>query len=117
MLNVKLTPSYRLTSDGTQFIVQQRHVVDPTLAPNWERKQAEAAARGEVLSAAPREEWRDLAYYGMRSDSLILALDFIKLRTVAESDVTTLEAMAALIRELSKEMAAAFREISVEIDV
>lgn len=51
MINVKLTEDFALTTDGTQFIVKERKLVDPTLAPNWKAR----VAADPTLSPTPRE--------------------------------------------------------------
>lgn len=105
MLDITLTPDYRITSDGNQLIVHERHTVDPTKAPNWERRLAE----DPTLDPSPRETWRELGYYGLRTDSLLLAIDLVIIRTAARSDIGTLGELAEHIRKSSRTIAEAFR--------
>ena len=67
-------------------------MVDPTRAPGYK-----PPADGSVPPV--REEWREVAYYGLKSDSLALAIDFVVARTAARSDATTLAELTATIRE------------------
>lgn len=76
-LNVSLTESYRLKSEGErQFIVQERITVDPTKAPGFSAR----LAADPTLSTEPREGWRDIGYYGMTAAGLNTALQDVVLR-------------------------------------
>ena len=100
MINVQLSPEYRLTADTHNFIVLERHVVDPTRAPDWERKKAEAARAGKTLDDTPREEWREIAYYSQRADGLALCLEYVAIRSAARGNAVTLTEFVAEIRSL-----------------
>lgn len=94
MINVTLTPDFRLTTDGTQFIVKERKFVDPTLAPNWAKRKAE----NPQLSSEPRETWIDAGYYGYTPAGLVAALNSVRMKAAAHGNAETL---AEFIAELS----------------
>lgn len=94
-LSVMMTEDYRLTSDGTQFIVQERKLVDPTKAPNWETLKA----RG--VDPSIREEWKDIGYFSMNPKGIGAAFNFVLAKTIAVSDAQNLREYSAVIRETS----------------
>lgn len=94
MINVKLTEDFVLTTDGTQFIVKERKLVDPTLAPNWKAR----VAADPTLSSTPRETWIDAGYYGLTPSGLVAALNSVRMRAAARGNAETL---AEFIAELS----------------
>ncbi|MGG1641810.1 hypothetical protein ACIFQM_11050 [Paenibacillus sp. NRS-1782] len=94
-MNVQLTANFALRSDGTQFIVSQRKIVDPTKAPGY--KAVEGAPDPEL-----RERWDDVGYYPLTSGGLVALLDSVRLRSTvaaAESAETLAEFMAVLSAE------------------
>lgn len=97
-MNVQLTANYALRSDGTQFIVSQRKIVDPTKAPGY---------KAVVGAPAPelRERWDDVAYYPLNAAGLHVALDSVRVRSAvaaADSAETIAEFMAALSAETAE---------------
>lgn len=97
-MNVQLTANYALRSDGTQFIVSQRKIVDPTKAPGY--KAVEGAPAPEL-----RERWDDVAYYPLTSVGLTALLDSARMRTLAASDAASLAEIGALLRQTTQELA------------
>ena len=91
MINVKMTEDFVLTTDGTQFIVKERRMVDPTLAPNWKaRKEAKPD-----LDPTPRETWVDAGYYGYTPVGLVAALNSVRIKAAARGNAETLEQFIA----------------------
>lgn len=103
MINVTLTPDFRLTTDGTQFIVKERRTVDPTLAPNWKLRYAQNPA----LDPTPREVWEDAGYYSLTSAGLSAALDSVRVKQAARSDAETLAQFASQLSAESERIVAA----------
>ncbi|WP_178023073.1 hypothetical protein [uncultured Paenibacillus sp.] len=91
MINVKLTEDFALTTDGTQFIVKERKLVDPTLAPNWKAR----VAADPTLSPTPRETWVDAGYYGLTPSGLVAALNSARMRAASRGNAETLEQFIA----------------------
>lgn len=96
MMNVSITPDYRLTSDGTQFILRSRKVVDPTKAPNWSKRFAEGA------DPTPYETWENDGYYSLNERGLTTAIMAVIYRTVAVSDTQDLREFSRSIHELGE---------------
>lgn len=94
MINVKLTEDFVLTTDGTQFIVKERKIVDPTLAPNWRAR----IAANPALDPTPRETWVDAGYYGYTPAGLVAALNSVRIKAAARGNAETL---AEFIAELT----------------
>ncbi|MMZ45538.1 hypothetical protein D1872_71390 [compost metagenome] len=90
-MNVQLTVNFTLRSDGTQFIVSQRKIVDPTKAPGY--KAVEGAPAPEL-----RERWDDVGYYPLTSGGLTALLDSVRMRTVAASGASSLAEIGGLLR-------------------
>lgn len=111
---VTLTPSYRLVADSMQYIVQRKYAVDPTLAPGWEKRVADAEANGDPApDATIREEWRDDGYFGLHSRGFTSALDFVAIRESQEhGGELTLREYAQLIRESHAKMSAAVEHMA-----
>lgn len=89
-LNIEISDKYRITSDSTQIIVQRKHIVDPTLSPNFK----------PGMDATKRIEWRDWKW----GSDVTHAIDVIRRQNVLESDATSLE-------QLRNEISAFKREI------
>jgi hypothetical protein len=81
--SIELTPDFRLTTDGDRnFILERRHTVDPTKAPGFERRNAEALeATGAGLSTEKRDDWREDGYYGFTVQGLSAALSTVAVRS------------------------------------
>jgi len=113
-IDVKLTPNHALTADADNFIVLTRKLVDPTKAPKYD---ATLGASTEL-----REEWKDPKYFTLNSGGLASAIDYVRIRTVANSGVTDLAELVAMIRDTTEELTDALRNgaklprITVEID-
>lgn len=97
-LNVQITPDFRLTADDRNFIVKERRLVDPTLAPNWKAR----LAADPTLSSEPREVWEDAGYYGFTTNGLAAALDSVRVKQAAKNGA---ESLAELTAQLSSESA------------
>lgn len=115
-LNVILTPDFRLTADDRNFIVKERRLVDPTLAPNWKAR----LAADPSLSSEPREVWEDAGYYGFTAAGLAAALDSVRIKAAVRGGAETLaEFMAQLAAESDRIVAAMsagpLREFRVEL--
>ncbi|MFW5434283.1 hypothetical protein [Paenibacillus apiarius] len=110
MFNVSITPNYRLTSDGSQFILKERRTVDPTKAPNW----AKLAAQG--ADPTPREDWKDVGYYGLNEKGVSSAIMFVIMRTVVASDAENLRDFSRLLRETSESIRGAIEAQIVRSD-
>jgi len=103
MINISLTPDFRLTTDGTQFIVKERRLVDPTLAPNWKAR----IAKDPTIDPTPREVWEDAGYYGYTPAGLTAALDSVRIKAAARGDAETLAEFMAQLAEESERIVAA----------
>jgi len=117
-MNVQLTEKYRIKSDGTQFIVEERRTVDPTKAPNWSR----IVAENPDADDQPREEWRGIAYYGIGVNSLILAIEYVILKTGITGRPKSLAELIATLRSVSESIHTAMtsaisRDITVDLGV
>lgn len=116
MINVQLTQDYRLTTDGTQFIVKERRLVDPTQAPNWKAR----IAKDPTLDPSPREVWEDAGYYGYTPAGLTAALDSVRIKAAARGEAETLaDFISDLAAESERIVAAlssgALREFDVKL--
>lgn len=76
MINVLFTQDLRLTSDSHNFIVEERVLIDPTRAPGYKPQEG-------VEPPPIREDWREVAYYPQRPESLANAIGFVATRTAA----------------------------------
>ncbi|WP_018755148.1 hypothetical protein [Paenibacillus terrigena] len=117
-MNVQLTEKYRIKSDGMQFIVEERRIVDPTKAPNWSR----IIADNPNADATPREVWRDIAYYGISVNSLILAIEYVILKTGITGRPKSLADLIGTLRSVSESIHTAMttaisRDITVDLGV
>lgn len=89
--NVSITPNYRLTTDETktapaqQFVLQRRHLVDPTKSPGYT-----APADGSP-PPEPRETWKDDGFYSYNSAGITAATKTAILR---DTDVSRAETLA-----------------------
>ncbi len=72
-LNVEMTRDYRLVSDGRQYLVLERYMIDPTKSPAFDPAK---------MSADKREGWREVAYYGLTSAGLAGAIDYVSMRSL-----------------------------------
>lgn len=82
-LNVILTKSYRLTSDGERnFTIEQRVTVDPSKSPSYLKR---LKTEPDAIPDPPYEDWRDTGnYYGMTAGGLAAALEFVAVRAAVE---------------------------------
>ena len=94
-MNIEISGTYRLTSDGLQIVIQRKKVVDPTKSPTFDASKH---------SAKLREDWKDWKY----ASSVPSALNIVLNQRILESDATTL----AMLRD---EIASFRREISAEL--
>lgn len=93
-LNIAVNENYRITSDSHNIIVSKRKVVDPTKAPNWEKRKKEGA------SPDLREVWEETAY----CKTIERALDKIYHQTTLDSDATTISELLSEIQQTSREI-------------
>lgn len=108
--NVKITQDYGIRSDGTQFILTQRKLVDPTKAPGYKAQEGEAPPI--------RETWVDIGWYSQRTVGLTALIDRVRMLVVSESDVSNLADMAYVLSETTAEIVAAINAgLSPEINV
>lgn len=94
-LNVSITQNYRLISDGTQFILQRRHLVDPTKSPAYK-----APANGSAPEVT--EEWRSDKFYPLNEGGITSAA---KLAILRDTDVSRAETLADALRIYADETA------------
>jgi len=106
-LNAAITQNYRLTTDGSQFVLQRRHLVDPTKSPAY-KPPAEGSAPPPI-----REEWREAGYYSLNSDGLRAAVQAAILR---DTDVSQAETIAETLRLYAEETARIRRAIDGVLD-
>ncbi len=91
MINVQLTPDYRLTSDGERnFIVEERYTVSPLVNPPAD------------YVYVPRQEWRVVGYYPI--SRLESAVKYVRNITIAKSDVTTIDGLLSLLRSTTDQL-------------
>lgn len=90
----KDNPQYRLTSDAYSFIVEGKHIVDPTKGVNWKKREAEGA------NPSPRVTWSDPKYY----PTLEQALNSLPNRMARDSDAETMDDLLNELREFRREI-------------
>jgi len=94
MLNVSITQNYRITTDeterapATQFILQRRHIVDPTKAPGYKAEEGAPAP-------ATSEEWRNAGYYSLNANGLAAA---VKSAILRDTDVSQAQTIGEALR-------------------
>ncbi|GAA0840688.1 hypothetical protein GCM10008915_36800 [Bifidobacterium pullorum subsp. gallinarum] len=101
-LNVPITQNYRLVTDATdrapatQFILQRRHIVDPTKSPAYTPE--------EHASPPPvRETWKDDGYYPLNAGGLSYAIQTAVLRGTDVSNAKSIgEALGAYQAETAR---------------
>ncbi len=101
-INVKLTPTYTLTADADNFVILTRKVIDPTKAPGYDANSGK--------STETRVEWKDPKYFSLTSAGLAAALDYVRIRTVANSGIRDLSELVAMIRDTTQDITDALRE-------
>ncbi|WP_096436600.1 hypothetical protein [Alteribacter populi] len=92
MAQFKITDDYRIVTDQLNFIVEERHITDPTKVPGYDASDPEHAAR------QPREVWRTASarpYHG----TLESALNSIVNREIMRSEATSI---AELVEEVTE---------------
>lgn len=95
--NVSITQNYRLTTDNTQFILQRRHLVDPTKSPAY-TPPADGSPPPPV-----RETWKDDGFYTYNSAGITAATKTAILRDTNVSRAETLaEALAIYAEETAR---------------
>src|SRR5690625_1727495 len=98
-MNVLLSENYRLVSDPLQFIVLRRHTIDPTAAPNWATRVAEAEAAGAPTpDPTPRSDWREAGYFSLTPEGLRTAIDFAIMQKVRQQEASTVTDLFEFIR-------------------
>lgn len=97
-LNAIVTENYRITSDGTQFILQRRHIVDPTKAPGYKAEEGAPAPKTS-------EEWRNTAFYSLTSTGLAAAVKSAVLRDTDVSQAKTIGEALRMYREEAQRIA------------
>ena len=100
-LNAIITQNYRIISDGTQLVLQRRHIADPTKAPGYE-------APTDGPTPEPRITWKESGYYPLNSAGLCAATKAAILR---DTDVSRAETLAEALRIYADETARLERTI------
>jgi hypothetical protein len=95
-MNIQINADYRLTSDSLNVIVNRKHIVDPTKAPNWPKRQAEGA------DSTPKEAWREVAYCA----TVEKALQYIADQMIRDSEAETVAELLHEIRRIYGEIKA-----------
>lgn len=95
-LNINVNDTYKLTSDSLNVIINRKHIVDPTKAPNWAKLQAEGKS-GEL-----REEWREVAY----CRTVEKALNFIAEQEQRESNAESISELLSEIKAFQRQVSA-----------
>ena len=95
-LSREVSPDYRITSDAMNVIVNRRHLVDPSKAPNA-AKMAEAGK-----SMAVREDWREVGYFS----TLEQAIKWTVNQRIREADAGSMEEILAELRRIADEIKA-----------
>lgn len=93
-LNIQVSADYRITSDPMNFIVEKRHLVDPSKSPN--RAALEAAGK----SMAIRETWREAAYFGTLENAVKWTVN----QRIRESDAGSMDEVLAEIKRIHGEI-------------
>lgn len=94
-LSVSITQNYRLTTDNTQFILQRRHLVDPTKSPAYKAEEHNSPPE-------PYETWKDAGFYPLNSSGITSAAQVAILR---DTDVSQAETLADALRMYAAETA------------
>lgn len=87
---VSITQNYALSADDRNYVLQRRHIVDPTKAPGYK---ADDSGDAPVL----KETWRDVGYYPLNADGLKSAVLAAVVRDV--NDATEARTIAELLAE------------------
>jgi len=95
-LNIQVSADYRITSDPMNFIVERRHLVDPSKSPNRAKLEAEGK------SMAIRETWREAAYFGTFEKALKWTVN----QRIRESDAGSMDEILAEIKRIHGEIGA-----------
>ena len=95
-LNIEISDKYRITSDSTQVIVQRKHIVDPSLSPNFK----------PGMDATKRVEWRDWKW----CSKVTHAIDIVRRQNISESDATSFEQLRNEISAFRHEIKRAMGE-------
>lgn len=93
-LLIQVSADFRITSDPMNFIVERRHLVDPSKSPN--RAALEAAGK----SMAIRETWREAAYFGKFEKALKWTVN----QRIRESDAGSMDEVLAEIQRIHGEI-------------
>lgn len=103
-LNVNVNENYRLTTDATekspatQFILQRRHVVDPTRAPGYTPPADGSTPKMSV-------EWRNDKYYPLTGGGMSAAIEQAVLRGTGVSQAKTIGEALRMYREEAQRIA------------
>ena len=95
-LNIAVNADYRISSDDRNVIVLRKHIVDPTKAPGWSKREAEGA------DPTPRAEWREQSYHA----TVAQALQAIGEQQVRDSNAETLAELVGEIKQFNAEIRA-----------
>lgn len=94
-VNIEVSGGFKITTDAHNWIVNRKQTVDPTKAPNWEKRKAEGASPDKYT------KWVESSYH----PSLDAALNKI-------ADIRMKESDASSFTQLRDEIAQFRREIS-----
>lgn len=95
-MNIEINADYRIISDALNVIVNRKHIVDPTKAPNWPKRQAEGA------DPTPKVAWREVAYCA----TVDKALQYIADQQIRDSQAETVAELLHEIRRIHGEIKA-----------
>lgn len=91
MLDLVVLEKYRLKSDGTQYVIYEQKLVDPTKAPGYAPK--------EGRDDSARLEWVSIGKY---ASTLTRGLQIIREIELHNSDCTSLVEVQELIADLDR---------------
>lgn len=91
---IEINEDYRIKSDDRNIIVERRHIIDPTKAPNWKQLEAKGT------DPTPKEDWRAISYHG----TIAQALTSIGEQKVRDSEATTLRELLDEISDFNGEI-------------
>lgn len=103
-LNVNVNENYRLTTDATekspatQFILQRRHIVDPTRAPGYTPPADGSTPKMSV-------EWRNDKYFTLSGGGMSAAIEQAILRGTDVAQAQTIGEALRMYREEAQRIA------------
>ena len=86
--------NFKITSDADNVIVYRKINVDPTKAPNWEKRKKEGASPDKY------EKWVNPTYHGTIEKALMRIAE----QRIRDSDATTLAELLHEIKGIRREI-------------